>query len=564
MKMRFKIIFTIFFVSQVSCTIFDQTGKGKCIPIDIELCKDLPYNYTYSQNPILHNDEHSLQTHTEHFKPLMKTKCHPHIHFFICSVFAPMCPTSFPQAVTSCRSVCEEVRADCVSILEEFGIGWPEPLNCAHFPDLPDLCMKPTDNDIIGQQQQSRQQSIGSQKPSGCPSDLIDIDPMDPKGQCAFGCTANVMFNTENKQTTRSWSIWIAAANSIIALFAFLTFSIDRKRFRFPERCVFYLSVCIFLSSLPYLFPLFIQPVLRSCHQLHNSHLAQNQQNLNLYLSIGSFDNLYCLSSFLLNYFFSTAASLWWLMFSFTLYLSGGRKWVPEGIEACSSYVHFVAWGFSSLATIVVLVFNKVDASELTALCSVGNLNSLALLWFVIIPRTVCLVLGSCFIIGGFASMCRERISFRQRGTDTSKLEKLMMKMGLFCALFIIPSVVEIVCQSYNFLILSQWIRATIDCKLQTGACHRPLPPQAEIYMIAIWASLSTGLSCMIWVFSAKTIGSWKNFIFCGMCSPAPSKSEPSSRPLLEPPTAPPPQPPVYMQMTTNPSQNSWRPSKVV
>lgn len=88
---------------------------------------------------------------------------------------------------------------------------------------------------------------------------------------------------------------------------------------------------------------------------------------------------------------------------------------MPEGIEACSSYVHFVAWGLSSLATIIVLIFNKVDASELTALCSVGNLNSIALLWFVIVPRTICIVIGTCFIVGGFASMCRERISFRTR-----------------------------------------------------------------------------------------------------------------------------------------------------
>ncbi|EGT51037.1 hypothetical protein CAEBREN_29494 [Caenorhabditis brenneri] len=265
-------------------------------------------------------------------------------------------------------------------------------------------------------------------------------------------------------------------------------------------------------------------------------------------------------------------------------YLSGGRKWVPEGIEACNSYVHFVAWGLSSLATIIVLIFNKVDASELTAICSVGNLNSIALLWFVIVPRTICIVIGTCFIVGGFASMCRERISFRTRvsckylklvkeektinlfqGTDTSKLEKLMVKMGFFCALFILPNVVELVCQCYKFMILTQWTRMTIDCKQQSGACHRPTPPQAEIYMAAVISSLTTGFSCLMWVLSAKTVHSWKNFIFCGMCSSAPVKSpiEPSTRPLLEPPTAPPPQPPVYMQMATNP-QNAWRPSKVV
>ena len=46
-----------------------------------------------------------LQSQTEHFKPLIRTKCSPHILFFVCSTFAPMCPEQMPQAVTSCRSV---------------------------------------------------------------------------------------------------------------------------------------------------------------------------------------------------------------------------------------------------------------------------------------------------------------------------------------------------------------------------------------------------------------------------------------------------------------------------
>ncbi|CAI2305192.1 unnamed protein product [Caenorhabditis sp. 36 PRJEB53466] len=545
----------LLFIPLATPSIFNEAGKGKCVPIDIDLCKDLPYNYTYSFNTILHNDQHTLQTHTEHFKPLWKTKCHPQIHFFICSVFAPMCPNSIPQAVTSCKSVCEEVKRDCFSILKEFDMEWPEPLNCEKFPEPPTLCMKPTEENDDSSVGGSGVFSV-PRKPTACPSDLVDVDPHDPKSHCAFACGSDVMFSPDNKHMVRSWSVWFAAANAGVALFSFLTFAIDRKRFRFPERCVFYLSLCLFLSTLPYLFPLLLDAPIRSCHALGNGRS---------YLSIGTFDNSYCLASFLLNYFFSTAAALWWLMFSFTLYLSGGRKWVPEGIEACSSYVHFVAWGLSSLATIIVLIFNKVDASELTALCSVGNLNSIALLWFVIVPRTICIVIGTCFIVGGFASMCRERISFRTRGTDTSKLEKLMVKMGFFCALFMLPNIVELVCESYKFMILTQWTRVTIDCKMQSGACPRPAAPQAEIYMAAVLSSLTTGFSCLMWVLSAKTVHSWKNFIFCGMCSSAPVKGplEPSTRPLLEPPTAPPPQPPVYMQMTTNP-QTVWRPSKVV
>ncbi|VDP17565.1 unnamed protein product [Onchocerca flexuosa] len=94
---------------QSTASIFEQASRSRCEPIEIPLCKDIPYKYTYFPNSLLQPDQQSLQTQTEHFKPLIKTNCNPHIKFFICSVFAPMCPEHMPQAVTSCRSVCEEV-----------------------------------------------------------------------------------------------------------------------------------------------------------------------------------------------------------------------------------------------------------------------------------------------------------------------------------------------------------------------------------------------------------------------------------------------------------------------
>ena len=96
-----------------------------------------------------------------------------------------------------------QVKADCFSILDEFGIGWPEPLNCAQFPDPPELCMKPTEDEISGgfsaPRVPSKVSSSSSSKPTGCPSDLVDVDPHDPKSHCAFSCQSNVMFSTDNK-----------------------------------------------------------------------------------------------------------------------------------------------------------------------------------------------------------------------------------------------------------------------------------------------------------------------------------------------------------------------------
>lgn len=41
-------------------------------------------------------------------------------------------------------------------------------------------------------------------------------------------------------------------------------------------------------------------------------------------------------------------------------YLSAARKWVPEGIDAWSSYLHLVAWALPAILTIAVLTTHKV------------------------------------------------------------------------------------------------------------------------------------------------------------------------------------------------------------
>lgn len=103
------------------------------------------------------------------------------------------------------------MKADCFSILEEFGIGWPEPLNCAQFPDPPELCMKPTEDEITGgfsaPRLPTKGSSSSSSKPTGCPSDLVDVDPHDPKSHCAFACQSNVMFSTDNKVSSDAWCL---------------------------------------------------------------------------------------------------------------------------------------------------------------------------------------------------------------------------------------------------------------------------------------------------------------------------------------------------------------------
>ncbi|VDN08234.1 unnamed protein product [Thelazia callipaeda] len=504
------------------------------------------------------------------------------------------------------------VKRDCVSFLQEFGIDWPEPLNCSRFPEAPDLCMKPTNdhNSYLGPEQFERDHReqvpsldgrIFSKTMLSCPHDLVNLDPTDRRGLCMFPCNREGMFDGSKKEFARFWILLWASVNFGVTLFTVFTFLIDRQRFRFPERSIFYLSACYLVFSLPPLSRTIFSYERTACDKLPTGQA---------FLIVGTLDNTPCVISFILTYYFSIASSLWWLMLTFTWYLSAARKWVPEGIDAWSSYLHLVAWILPAILTIAALTTHKVtiflkifkykiDANELTGLCSVGNSDPWALVGFIIVPKIIFVVVGSCLILAGFSSMCRERDSFRRRGTDTSKLEKLMVKMSIFSALYIIPSVTIIICDCYHMLILMQWHPATIACKLhggiERGYCKRPLLPQVELYFLSIFMSLAVGISTGMWTISSKTFHSWQRTICCGLCSAAPAKlgsagrmnnattlavtSGAVNRPLI--PTAnPPPAPPPhhhYMpitlssiptgHMTSRPQNtlpNAWKQSKIV
>jgi hypothetical protein len=334
-----------------------------------------------------------------------------------------------------------------------------------------------------------------------------------------------------------------------VTFFTVLSFVIDRQRFGFPERSIFYISLCYLCYSLPYLSRLWMGFDETACDKLPSG---------TKFLVHSGLDNTICVLSFLFNYYFSMAGSLWWLILTITWYLSAAHGWGQEGIEKQSSYLHLTAWSTPAILSIAVLITQKVDASELTGICSVGNSDPWSLLSFIVIPRLLFVIVGSCLIICGFSSLCRERDRFERRGMDTSKCDKLMYKLGSFSALYIVPAIIMAVCDFYHVFVLLRWYPTTTACKLSGGAeqgkCPRASQPIAEIYVLNFTMSLIVGIATCLWILSIKTLRAWQRFLCCGYCQAPSTQKYPANlvqsnaqlaqtRPLI-PPTRNPPPPP--------------------
>ena len=106
-----------------------------CEPIRIPMCHWLPYNLTRMPNLLFHSAQRNAQLVIEQYQPLVETNCSEDLLFFLCAMFAPMCPMSFRQdVIPPCRGVCVRARQGCEPILKQYNVSWPKGLDCDQLP----------------------------------------------------------------------------------------------------------------------------------------------------------------------------------------------------------------------------------------------------------------------------------------------------------------------------------------------------------------------------------------------------------------------------------------------
>lgn len=237
---------------------------GRCEPITINLCMNIPYNETIMPNLMNHQKQEDAGQEVHQFAPLVKMKCSPDLRFFLCTVYAPVC-TIIDRAIPPCRSLCESARAGCERLMNSFGFTWPDNLDCSKLPENggPELCVGhnettppepsppvyPPPRMPVAEFQPSW---TGGPKPYGSgfmlgardfgfvcpvqfkvPHDLGYSLKVGDKVEDNCGAPCDGMFFTERER--RFSRVWVGTWASFCAascFFTFLTFLIDTDRFR--------------------------------------------------------------------------------------------------------------------------------------------------------------------------------------------------------------------------------------------------------------------------------------------------------------------------------------------
>ncbi|KAG7470074.1 hypothetical protein MATL_G00135780 [Megalops atlanticus] len=501
----------------LACLALVGVGHGRghsdftCEPIKVHRCLGMPYNTTYFPNMMEHYDQDIAASRMEPFVPLINLQCSPDVHHFLCQAFVPVC-TEQNKVVWPCRALCERVHSDCSKDIKTFGIDWPPELQCDRLEDCrssPDGSVAPpTKRMTTPKSSPSAKRDLGF----WCPLQLKT-----PPGQgasflgvqdCAPPC-ANMYFKPHEVEFAKNF----IGVSSIVCLgatlFTFLTFLIDVKRFRYPERPIIFYAVCYSLVSLIY-FVGFLLGNGTACNRATQPGAVDT-------VVLGS-QNKGCTLLFMLLYFFSTAGTVWWVILTITWFLAAGPKWSCEAIEKKAVWFHSVAWGVPGALTVMLLALNKVEGDNISGVCFVGLYDLDALRYFVLAPLCVGVLAGLSLLLAGIISLNHVRQVIQHDERNQEKLKKFMIRIGVFSGLYLLPLVTLLGCYVYEQSQRSSWENTWINdhCQEYSIPCSYAKMemnrPDLSLFLIKYLMTLVVGISAVFWVSSKKTCSEWAFF----------------------------------------------------
>lgn len=491
-----------------SCT---SHSSFTCEPVRVQWCHGMPYNSTFFPNMLEHYDQDIAASMMEPFMPLANLRCSPDVHLFLCQSFVPEC-TEHTHVLRPCRELCERVVSDCSRDMLTFGISWPSELQCdrlesCHFSPA-GSAVSPIEDATMPRNSLTANRDLGF----WCP---LQLKTRPSQGgsflgaqDCAPPCD-NMYLKAHEVHFAKTFIGVCSAVCLCATLFTFLTFLIDVKRFRYPERPIIFYAVCYSFVSLIY-FVGFLLGNQAACNKPSSPGRVST-------VVLGT-QNRGCSLLFMLLYFFSTAGMVWWVILTITWFLAAGPKWSCEAIEKKAVWFHTVAWGLPGALTIALLALNKVEGDSISGVCFVGLYDLPALRWFVVAPLAVGVLAGLSLLLAGIVSLNHVRQVIQHDERNQEKLKKFMIRIGVFSGLYLLPLLTLLGCYLYEQARRGTWENTWINerCQEYGIPCSYSRTdvdrPELSLLLMKYLMTLIVGISAVFWVSSKKTCSEWASF----------------------------------------------------
>ena len=488
------------------CTNSEPTTQGACLNTSsLHTDFDCGYLYhgTFLPNNITVNLNQALTVLMSYLPPY-RGNCSHYFRAHLCLSALPVCENT--GAGTSrfrppCKDLCMQVTSDCGSELDEF-FDINCLFNCDRWPDgnSPDSQCVSVNDPLVLKSLPSAPKPDPTPTPT-MPARVPAATPLQENATQAASCPpeSQTYFTDEAKRFAKGWVAFWSVLCFISTLVTLLTFCLDTSRFQYPWRPVVYLALSFHIHTLGYFLAFVIGP--RSVICPGGSYVETRGR--------WTWAHTPCILVFGLLYYSMMAAFLWWLILTLSWFLSSAYKWSNEAISQFALFYHTAAWILPLILTVSVLAARVVSADELTGTCFIVRTDArtsfLALLLAVILPLAIFLLLGTMFLLIGFVNLLQIRRFMVHRGKEQESviLEKLMIRIGVYVAIYVLPAAVLIGCFIYEIDTRPQWHTVHDSC----SHCSRP---STAVFMVRIFTFLLIGALTGVWIWSRKTLQSWK------------------------------------------------------
>ncbi|CAG2166838.1 unnamed protein product, partial [Oppiella nova] len=524
---------------------------SRCRPLNTSQCLDvtLTYKHTASAfegNGILGPDAtiawgdnaHDIHDYLSRWKGLRSVpQCWKALQSVLCAIFFPRCDDSTGRVSLPTHDMCRLTRQPC-RLLEQHH-HWPPWLRCDNDTLFPHKCK----NDYTDLKFQT---APGVAPASKCSLPLVTTDDTNiwyPGIEgCALQCQ-NPVYSAEQHRRVGAFIKFGAWMSLICTGVAVLTFIIDwHSSNRYPAVIIFYLNLCFMIADTGWL----AQSVLHSGHR----EIVCRPDNTSRYGEPGnSPDNLYCLSTFLLVYYFSMAALVWFvnLAYAWDLSFQANGASHRESVNAKVAYFHLTAWSVPLMLTISILFVGEVDGDSLRGICFVGVVKPTMRAVFVLAPTSVSLTIGCYYMFKSMLTLIKVKLITRSQTTEnrnkSKKIEHMIIRIGLFVLFAMMAVIVTYVSHIYEFTHSSQWKTSLNDyiiCTLNMTAALYPYDSSADtsgdmsaisigaddsvhscklidrpnlLYVyVQLVAVFGAGVCASSWVWTGNSLRGWRRF----------------------------------------------------
>lgn len=224
------------------------------------------------------------------------------------------------------------------------------------------------------------------------------------------------MFTDHQHAQMRRFIGYCATFAFLLNLFTVVTFLIDWKSSNtYPGVLIFYLSACLFVATLGWI----VQFVKST-----NDIVCRNDNTLR-YEEPSRPDAFLCLTTFIIIYYFSMAALIYFVLFSYSNYVRYTKCGTSRSSVATKSVAHYhlTAWSLPLIMTIFILIIGEVDGSSMYGICMVGFIKPVYRFVFIFLPLTIGVSIAVHYTIKTIRLLYKAKVVNDKTVTEKSALK---------------------------------------------------------------------------------------------------------------------------------------------